>query len=157
MYSIDYENWFEPYVIVNRTTTPIFEELFSGYGNDKDQLFFRLNLMKYEFYVLPDVFTVHWNHETNGWSTRKPSILRRWRTYYSTVADLKDNPTKNFYINYSSSHYDYFTKHFQRYDEFLNFNNQSNNQLTCIQYKNNLTVAIEETSSNLEKCLNKVL
>jgi hypothetical protein len=92
VYRIDYENWFEPYVIGNKTTLPLFEELFAGYGNDKDQLFYRLNIMKYEFYVLPDVFIVHWNHETTGWSTRKPSIQRRWRTYYSTIADLKDNP-----------------------------------------------------------------
>lgn len=65
-YQIDYVLYYEPYVVARKTLPP-FSEIFRGYGNDKDQWFRELYLRDYQFWVLPDVFTVHFEHEEANW------------------------------------------------------------------------------------------
>lgn len=80
IYSIQYEMYYEPYV-VSRKTIPSYSEMFRGYGNDKDQLFAELDVRHYKFYVLPNVFVVHWQHQPTEWAFHKPNHGRKWRNY----------------------------------------------------------------------------
>lgn len=80
VYQIDYELYYEPYVI-SRKTLPAYSEIFRGYGNDKDQLFAELDERHYQFYVLPDVFVVHKYHSPTEWAKHLPHHGRKWRNY----------------------------------------------------------------------------
>jgi hypothetical protein len=77
-----------------------FDERFMGYGNDKDQFFYRLNMLQYKFYVVPDAFVVHWNHNATRWSynSEKYSSQRRWRTYFASVAEQRASLLTNAVI-----------------------------------------------------------
>eukprot|EP00056_Hartaetosiga_gracilis_P016409 m.4916 g.4916 ORF g.4916 m.4916 type:complete len:628 (-) comp4062_c0_seq1:695-2578(-) len=61
-YSVNYMDMFEPYVIVPRTVTPSFNEMFSGYGMNKISYAMELEAAGFDFVVLPDAWVVHLPH-----------------------------------------------------------------------------------------------
>lgn len=59
-YEVKYQEGFEPYVIVDRTSLPDYDERFIGRGWDKMSFFYELSLQKRKFIVLsPGPFLVH--------------------------------------------------------------------------------------------------
>ena len=65
-YSIDYQLYYEPYVMVNRAaangTLPRFFEGFTGFGRNKQSWIEELAAAGYQFKVMPNSFLIHINH-----------------------------------------------------------------------------------------------
>lgn len=59
MYSVQYVDGFEPYIVVDRSSLPRYDERFIGRGYDKMSFFFELSLQSRVFVVLPGPFLVH--------------------------------------------------------------------------------------------------
>ena len=100
-YLIDYEQYFEPYIVARKPTKfesvsthttpamPQYDVRFEGYGNDKDQLHFELVARHFRYWVLPDVFVMHFQHAPTTWAQLQlPTMSRRWRTFSLFYAEL---------------------------------------------------------------------
>lgn len=78
----DYENWYtatepyeaeyrwiyEPYLMLNKDNlAELFDERLKGYGFDKNTHVFALATAGYRFFVLPEPFVIHLNHDQGDW------------------------------------------------------------------------------------------
>ena len=57
---------YEPYLVVRKEGTPLFDERFVGYGKNKIQWIQHLRLRGFTFHVMPKVFVVHCPHEESA-------------------------------------------------------------------------------------------
>jgi hypothetical protein len=65
-------NFYEPYVVVRKGPgTPLYAEVFTGYGRDKIQQVVHMRLRGFSFMVLPHVFLIHYPHAYSA-------ALRTW-------------------------------------------------------------------------------
>jgi len=63
-YHVDFAEYFEPYVIVNKHLAPRYDERFRGYGFNKAEFLHHLNANMFDFQVLAtDAFVLHGEHE----------------------------------------------------------------------------------------------
>jgi len=63
-YHVDFAEYFEPYVIVNKHLAPRYDERFRGYGFNKAEFLHHLNADSFDFQVLAtDAFVLHGEHE----------------------------------------------------------------------------------------------
>ena len=53
---IEYEEYFEPYIIANKHVLPRYDERFRGYGMNKISHLLNVAAHGFKFNVLPDVF-----------------------------------------------------------------------------------------------------
>jgi len=73
LYETEYKWIYEPYLMLNKDhLTELFDERLKGYGFDKNTHVFALAAAGYQFFVLPDPFIIHVNHEVVQWDG--PSI-----------------------------------------------------------------------------------
>ncbi|CAH1786439.1 unnamed protein product, partial [Owenia fusiformis] len=63
VYKIQGGGDFEPYVVVQRKTSPAYDERLIARHMNKILYDYELYVLKYEFYVLPDVYIVHEPHK----------------------------------------------------------------------------------------------
>jgi len=78
---------YEPYVVVNARTAPLYDERFSGYGKNKIQHVVHLRRSGFAFVVLARHFLVHVPHPRSAakWAwTRSYEIHRRVDALYTT-------------------------------------------------------------------------
>ncbi|KAK4531726.1 hypothetical protein CCYA_CCYA09G2583 [Cyanidiococcus yangmingshanensis] len=62
-YWVRYSEGYEPYMVAYRHGLPRYEDIFVGYGWNKQSFVKELHYAGYEMYVLRDCFIVHINHE----------------------------------------------------------------------------------------------
>lgn len=63
-YHVDFAEYFEPYVIVNKHLAPRYDERFRGYGFNKAEFLHHLNANGFDFQVLAtEAFVLHGEHE----------------------------------------------------------------------------------------------
>jgi len=63
-YHVDFAEYFEPYVIVNKHLAPRYDERFRGYGFNKAEFLHHLNANEFDFQVLAtDAFVLHGEHD----------------------------------------------------------------------------------------------
>lgn len=65
-YDINYEDLFEPYIVMASGKVPLYDERFQGYGLNKVSHLASVSKRKGEFLVLPGVFVVAPVHERSG-------------------------------------------------------------------------------------------
>lgn len=63
---MQYEFGCEPYTVLPRTMAHDYEERFVGYGKDRVSWNYELAAKRAQFWVLPDVFLVHFNTYDEG-------------------------------------------------------------------------------------------
>lgn len=61
-YNVEYEECFEPYVVVRRALCPRYDERFRGYGHNKIQHLFSMHVEGFSFKVAADAFVVSEPH-----------------------------------------------------------------------------------------------
>ena len=81
-YRVNYKLYFEPYLLIDKLTTPQYDTRFSGYGHDKSSHTYHLHLAGYNFIVLPDAFVVHIDHGVPTWRNNA-NKTRIWVNWYS--------------------------------------------------------------------------
>ena len=59
---------YEPYIVVPRNTTAMYDERFTGYGMNKVSHIYELDARGFKFVVLPDVFIISPQHPPSEWS-----------------------------------------------------------------------------------------
>jgi len=64
-YEVFYQQYFEPYMVMERKTFPRFAQRFVGRYYDKSSHAMQLYFLKYKFMVAPDSFLVHLYHPQN--------------------------------------------------------------------------------------------
>ncbi len=70
-YRIQYEDKYEPYVLVNRFLAPRYWEMFRGYGWNKQSWLLEISKLKFRFTVVPRSFLTHVDHNPKGKRTGK--------------------------------------------------------------------------------------
>jgi glycosyltransferase-like protein LARGE len=83
-YRIDFRFFFEPYLVVSLRQVPEWDQRFAYYGFDKCMHAYTMDRMGFEFFVIPEHFTVHLPHPQESWSTAlngtapadSPTVLR---------------------------------------------------------------------------------
>ena len=81
-YRVNYRLYFEPYLLVDKLTTPQYDHRFSGYGHDKSSHTYHLHLSGFHFIVLPEAFVVHIDHGVPTWRN-EANKTRIWVNWYS--------------------------------------------------------------------------
>lgn len=96
-YKIKWQPDFEPYIMVEKKSVPLYDERFIGFGWNKVSHIMTLFAMHYEFYVAANVFIVHMPHA--------PSFdlvnFRLSSHYRRCLARLKHEFTKDLESTYS--------------------------------------------------------
>jgi hypothetical protein len=79
-YAVDYEEYFEPYVVAMRSCIPVYDERFRGYGLNKISHFYEMSQSGFGFKVIDhqDTFVVAMEHQ------KSPG----WEAMYSKGADF---------------------------------------------------------------------
>ncbi|ELU13717.1 hypothetical protein CAPTEDRAFT_190301 [Capitella teleta] len=62
LYKVNFHKQFEPYIVMQRETTPKFNTSFFGLYFDKCVHSLQLHFMGFEFLVAPNIFNIHLNH-----------------------------------------------------------------------------------------------
>lgn len=62
MYTVDYVEGFEPYVVAEKSSVPAYDERFRGYGMNKISHLYEMAKKGFEFVVVPNVFVVAAQH-----------------------------------------------------------------------------------------------
>eukprot|EP00299_Pterocystis_sp_00344_P020019 c9868_g4_i1.p1 GENE.c9868_g4_i1~~c9868_g4_i1.p1 ORF type:complete len:426 (+),score=122.85 c9868_g4_i1:97-1278(+) len=102
-YPIQYEMWFEPYLITPKGV-PLFDEMFSGYGNDKTSQAYELAAAGYAFHVVGNCFLVHLSHNVPLWRTQaqnkveQAEIWKNWNFFKQRI-----RRSFNFFISDKSN------------------------------------------------------
>ena len=63
VYTVLFEDGYEPFLIMNRHSVPLYNEKFTGYGRNKCSFTFHVHALGCEFRVMPDMWIVHVPHE----------------------------------------------------------------------------------------------
>jgi len=87
-YRVEYEYLYEPYVLLSKNSSPLYDTRFSGYGNDKSSYTYELVAAGFSFVVLPDVFIIHNEHGPPLWFW-KSVTLSTWRKWSTFVLDIQ--------------------------------------------------------------------
>ncbi|EFO89717.1 CRE-LGE-1 protein [Caenorhabditis remanei] len=72
VYSVNYEKNYEPYFIIKKSSCPMYDQRFGGFGWNKVTHVLQLRMMNYTFKVSPTSFMIHQNHNISN-------SLFRWR------------------------------------------------------------------------------
>lgn len=77
-YKVDWNHDFEPYIVVSRDI-PKFDQRFVGFGWNKVSHIMELDVLGYQYYVLPNAFMIHMPHAPSFdiAKFRSSSIYRR--------------------------------------------------------------------------------
>ncbi|XP_072173971.1 uncharacterized protein [Diadema setosum] len=69
-HTVYYEDKYEPYLILQKSEMPMYDERFTGYGMNKITHIFELHAAGYEFVVLPDAWVIHFPHSMSSQNAR---------------------------------------------------------------------------------------
>ena len=61
-YKVNWEHDFEPYIVVPKDLTPLYDQRFVGFGWNKVSHIVELDALGFEFVVLPNAFIIHMPH-----------------------------------------------------------------------------------------------
>ncbi|GAM24858.1 hypothetical protein SAMD00019534_080330 [Acytostelium subglobosum LB1] len=86
-YKAQYKWNYEPYLLFDRTQTELFDEVFKGYGFDKNSHVFTMAVMGFKFFVQPESFIIHINHEQANWESTADLDVQLWDAL-GAVCDL---------------------------------------------------------------------
>ncbi|ULT81093.1 hypothetical protein L3Y34_011162 [Caenorhabditis briggsae] len=85
VYSVNYNRNYEPYFIIKKTSCPMYDLRFGGYGWNKVTHVLHLRMLNFKFLVSPSSFMIHQDHTIS-------ESLVRWRQdshYQKCLHDLK--------------------------------------------------------------------
>jgi len=127
-------------------------------------LFYRLNILKYDFYVFPDVFLVHWHHNHSDWlQDSKSTIQHRWRMYFASISELKNQLEEGEVIDtdVDSSFEEFFKRHDEAFTNASVFSKFAHNcpadKQRLEQELNNHHVVVKECETRLAELKEKEL
>jgi Glycosyl-transferase for dystroglycan len=100
MYPIEYEQWFEPYVVCKTQDLHPYYAQFRGFGFNKNSFFAEAKHRKFQYYVLPHQFVVHMNHQGRADRYKQDNShlgppLSAFKKYLTNTYNVKDG---NLYI-----------------------------------------------------------
>lgn len=77
-YEIKYGDKYEPFLIFNRLTTPVYDEDFEGRYYNKVSHVWELHENKFKFFVLKDLFIIHLNHQRFSDADTRENNLKKF-------------------------------------------------------------------------------
>jgi hypothetical protein len=61
-YEVEYEQGYEPFLLMNRSVVPSYDERFTGRYYNKVSHVWHLAHLGFKFFVLENAFVIHWDH-----------------------------------------------------------------------------------------------